>query len=86
MNARNFSVVSSILLGLLVLVPVLGMSLIGGWAITGPGMFGGLGMAYGPVVGATFLLVLVASIATIVFFLTRRSDPVEALERRKRVA
>ncbi len=86
MNTRDLSIVLIIILGLLILLPALAMSLVGGWAMMGPGMLGGRGMmGYGAGVGALGLLILVTSTVLIVFLLTRGqpdADPKDTLKRR----
>ncbi len=59
MNSRNVTTVLLVILGLIVLLPVLGMSM-GGFGMMGPGMWGG------PGAGLVLLLVLAAAIVLLV--------------------
>ena len=81
MNSRDLGIVALIILGVLVLVPVLGMSLGGGWGMMGPGMMGGRGpstglgpgmMGYGFGFGPLVLLVLIAGVVLLVLAVTRK--------------
>ncbi len=91
MNSRDLWIVAAIILGALVLLPVLGMSLWGGWGMMGPGMMGPGMMGrwgYGPGGGfglLTFLL-LVAGVVLIVLAFARKepksSEPLEILKAR----
>ena len=88
MTSRDLTVVLLVVLGVLVLLPVLGMAL-GGFGMMGPGMMGpgmmggwGYGRGFGWFGGFALLtlLLLVAGVALIVLAVTRREAPNGALE------
>ncbi len=82
MNSRDLTVVLLVILGVIVLLPILGMTL-GGYGMMGPGMMGGYGMmgrGFGGF-GLLTLLLLVAGVVLIVLAFTRREGrPDGALE------
>ena len=95
MNSRDLGIVALIILGVLVLVPVLGMSLGGGWGMMGPGMMGGRGpstglgpgmMGYGFGFGPLAFLLLIVGIVLVVLAFTRKEskagDSLEILKTR----
>lgn len=82
MNSRDLGIVALIILGVLVLVPVLGMSLGGGWGMMGPGMMGGRGMmgygfGFGPL---AFLLLIVGIVLVALAFMRKESKAGDSLE------
>ncbi len=86
MNSRDLWIVAAIILGALVLLPVLGMSLWGGWGMMGPGMMGRWGYGPGGGFGLLTFLLLVAGVVLIVLAFTRKepkgSEPLEILKAR----
>jgi len=91
MTSREWTIVLAVVLGVLVLLPVLGMAFGGfgmmgsgwgqGWGpgMMGPGMMGGYGGGFGGF-GLLMLLLLVAGIVLIVLAFTRRETrPDDAL-------
>ncbi len=86
MTSRDLGIVLMVVLGAVVLVPVLMMSMWGGWGMMGPGMMSrwvyGQGFGFGPVV----LLLFIAGIGLIVLAFTRKEsrgeEPLELLKRR----
>lgn len=86
MNSRELTTVLLVILGVIVLLPVLGMSL-WGFGMMGPGMMGPgmMGRGAGGFAGLTLLLLL-AGIVLIVLGFTRREsrleEPLEILKRR----
>ncbi len=86
MNSRDLVTVLLVLLGVIVLLPGLGMVL-WGFGMMGPGMMGRGMMGYGGGgFGLLILLLLIAGIVLIVRGLTRKEptseDPLEVLKRR----
>ncbi len=91
MTSRDLGVVLMVVLGAVVLLPVLMMSMWGGWGMMGPGMMGpgmmsrwgyGTGFGFGPMV----LLLFIGGIGLIVLAFTRKEprgeEPLELLKRR----
>ncbi len=92
MNSRDLGIVLLVVvLGVLIVLPVLGMSLMGGWGMMGPGMMGrgmmggwgyGPGFGFGPLV----LLLFIGGLVLIVLAFTRKElkgeEPLELLKRR----
>ncbi len=73
MNSRDLGIVALIILGVLVLLPVLGMGMGGGWGMMGPSMMGGRGMmGYGFGLGPLAFLLLVVGVVLVVLAFTRR--------------
>lgn len=78
MNSRDLGIAALIILGVLVLVPVLGMGLGGGWGMMGPGMMGGRGMmGYGFGFGPLAFLLLIAGIVLVVLAFARKEPKVD---------
>ncbi len=90
MSSRDLGIVLLVVLGVLIVLPVLGMSLMGGWGMMGPGMMGpGMmgGWGYGPGFGfGPLVLLLIGGLVLIVLAFTRKEpkgeEPLELLKRR----
>ena len=82
MNSRDLGLVAVIILAVLVLFPILGMGLGGGWGMMGPGMMGGRGMmGYGFGFHPLAFLLLIAGIVLVVLAFTRKEGrPADTLE------
>ncbi len=82
MSSRDLGIVVLVVLGALVLLPVLGMGLGGGWGMMGPGMMGGRGMmGYGFGFHPLAWLLLIAGIVLVVLAFTRKEGrPADTLE------
>lgn len=94
MDSRELTTVLLVILGVIVLLPILGMALWGGGmmgpgmmgpGMMGPGMMGRSGWGGGPG-GFLIVLLLIAGIALVVLGFTRREgraeEPLEILKRR----
>lgn len=90
MNSRELTTVLLVILGVIVLLPVLGMSLWGfgmmGPGMMGPGMMGPgmMGRGAGGFAGLTLLLLLAGIVLIVLGFTRRESRPEEPLEILKR--
>jgi uncharacterized membrane protein len=90
MNSRKLTTVLLVILGVIVLLPVLGMSLWGfgmmGPGMMGPGMMGPgmMGRGAGGFAGLTLLLLLAGIVLIVLGFTQRESRPEEPLEILKR--
>lgn len=81
MTSRDWTIILLVILGVVVLLPVLGMSFWGGGmmgpGMMGPGMMGGWGPGGGFLgggFGLLFLLLIVAGVVFVVFGLTRKDS------------
>ena len=85
MNSRELTTVLLVILGVIVLLPVLGMSL-WGFGMMGPGMMGPgmMGRGAGGFAGLTLLLLLAGIVLIVLGFTRRESRPEEPLEILKR--
>ncbi len=86
MSSRDLGIVLLVVLGALVLVPVLMMSMWGGWGMMGPGMMGRWGSGAGFGFGLLVLLLFIGGIVLIVLAFIRKEprgeEPLELLKRR----
>jgi len=86
MSSRDLGIVVLVVLGALVLLPVLGMALGGGWGMMGPGMMGPGMMGrwgYGPGAGVgvlTFLLLVAGVVLVVLAFTRKEGRPADAVE------
>jgi putative membrane protein len=86
MTSRDVGIVLMVVLGAVVFLPVLMMSMWGGWGMMGPGMMSGWrygqGFGFGPLV----LLLFIGGVGLIVLAFTRKEprgeEPLELLKRR----
>jgi putative membrane protein len=79
MSGRDIGIIALVIIGVLLLVPVLGGSMMGGWGM-GPGMMGG--QWYGgrggwgmPLVGGLFWLAILAGIVLLITSAARHQGP-----------
>ncbi len=86
MSSRDLGIVVLVVLGALILLPVLGMTLGGGWGMMGPGMMGPGMMGrwgYGPGGGfglLTFLLLIAGIVLVVLAFTRKEGRPADTLE------